>query len=112
MCIFQRNFAEIPIYDHLFYGKYPAITINWFGKGSLVYDGCKPSDALQEKILLSAMERAGIKSADLSIHFPLIAKQGINDFCKKVHFYYNYSGSMKMIIYPSGNGSELTETRR
>lgn len=94
-------------YDHAFYGNYPAITENKFGKGTLVYEGCKPSDALQEKILLAALERAGIKGSDQEIHWPLIAKQGINDFGKKVHFYYNYSGKSNTVNYLHTDGKEL-----
>jgi beta-galactosidase len=106
--IIPETAKALAYYDHPFYGKYPAITSNKFGKGTLVYEGCRPSDILQEKILLSAMERAGIKTSDQNIHFPLIAKRGINDFGKAVHFYYNYSAQPGKLKYEYTEGRELT----
>ncbi|WP_345948965.1 beta-galactosidase [Mucilaginibacter sp. PAMB04274] len=106
--IIPETAKPLAYYDHPFYSRYPAITSNQFGKGTLVYEGCKPSDILQEKILLAAMERAGIKTVDQNIHFPLITKQGINDFGRKVHFYYNYSGQERSLSYIHKDGKELT----
>lgn len=54
------------------------------------------------------MERAGIKTSDQSIHWPLITKQGINDYGKKVHFYYNYSAKAGFVTYNHADGNELT----
>ncbi|MCU7550645.1 beta-galactosidase [Chitinophagaceae bacterium LB-8] len=110
--IIPETAHALAFYDHPFYGKYPAITSNKFGKGTLVYEGCRPSDALQEKILVSAMERAGIKTSDQDIHWPLIAKQGTNDYGKKVHFYYNYSPKTDSVTYNNPDGKELTTERK
>ncbi len=38
-------------YDHPFFGRWPAVTTNHFGKGSLTYEGTALSDALQAKTL-------------------------------------------------------------
>jgi beta-galactosidase len=110
--IIPETAQPLAFYDHPFYGKYPAITSNQFGKGTLVYEGCRPSDILQEKIVLAAMERAGIKTSDQNIHWPLITKQGTNDFGKKVHFYYNYSSKTDSVIYDYQDGKELTSDRK
>lgn len=109
--IIPETAEALAYYDHPFYGKYPAITSNKFGKGNLVYEGSRPSDALQEKILLAAMERAGIRTSDQNIHWPLITKQGTNDFGRKVHFYYNYSSKPDMVLYDYPDGKELTSER-
>ncbi|MBL7738638.1 MAG: beta-galactosidase [Chitinophagaceae bacterium] len=110
--IIPETAKVLAYYDHPFYGKYPAITSNQYGKGTLLYEGCKPSDELQEKILLQAMERAGIKTVDQQIHFPLITKQGTNDFGKKVHFYYNYSSKTQSVSYQHADGKELTQEKK
>jgi len=110
--IIPETAQTLAFYDHPFYGKYPAITINTYGKGTMVYEGCRPSDVLQEKILLAAMERAGIKTVDQNIHWPLITKQGTNDFGKKVHFYYNYSTKTDSVSYYHPDGKELTTDRK
>jgi beta-galactosidase len=110
--IIAETAQALAYYDHPFYGKYPAITSNNFGKGTLVYEGCRPSDALQEKILLAAMERAGIKTSDQNIHWPLITKQGTNDYGRKVHFYYNYSSKTNSVTYDYPDGKELTNDKK
>ena len=94
-------------YDHPYFGKYPAITINNFGKGTLLYEGTAVSDAIQEKILLEGLDRAGIKTVDQNLHWPLVTKSGVNDAGKKVHYYYNYSSQKSSLIYPHKAGTEL-----
>ena len=105
--IIPETAQPLAYYDHPFYGKYPAITINQYGKGNLVYEGTHPADAMQEKILLAAIDRAGIKTPDQDLHWPLIAKQGLNGFGKQVHFYYNYSAQPNSVTYPYPAGKEL-----
>lgn len=94
-------------YDHPYFGKYPAITINNFGKGTLLYEGTAVSDAIQEKILLEGLDRAGIKTVDQNLHWPLVTKCGVNDAGKKVHYYYNYSSQKSSLIYQHKAGTEL-----
>ncbi len=95
-------------YDHPNFGKYPAITINNFGKGTLLYEGTVVSDLIQEKIILQEMEKAGIKTADQDLHWPLVTKSGVNDAGKKVHYYYNYTSQKSSLVYPHQAGTELT----
>ena len=94
-------------YDHPYFSKYPAITINDFGKGTLLYEGTLLSDQIQTKIIKEAVERAGINETDLSISWPLIVKSGKNDPGNIVHFYYNYSSEKKELVYPHPSGKEL-----
>ncbi|HEX7584433.1 MAG TPA: beta-galactosidase trimerization domain-containing protein, partial [Prolixibacteraceae bacterium] len=98
-------------YDHQYFGKYPAITINNFGKGTLLYEGTVVSDAIQEKLILQEMESAGIKTVDQDLHWPLITKSGINDAGKKVHYYYNYTSQKASFVYPHQAGTELTSAK-
>ena len=94
-------------YDHQYFGKYPAITINNFGKGTLLYQGCAVSDEIQEKLILQELERAGIKTDDQDLHWPLVTKSGVNEAGKKVHYYYNYSSEKSSLVYPHRAGTEL-----
>jgi beta-galactosidase len=94
-------------YDHPEFGKFPAITLNNFGKGTLLYEGTAVSDGIQEKILLEGLGRAGIKTADQDLHWPIITKSGVNDAGRKVHYYYNYSGKKASLVYPHKAGNEL-----
>jgi beta-galactosidase len=94
-------------YDHPYFGKYPAITINQFGKGTLLYEGTAVSDEIQEKILLEGIDRANIRMVDQQLHWPLITKSGMNDSGKKVHYYYNYSSHKSGLKYLHPAGMEL-----
>lgn len=97
----------LAFYNHQYFGKYPAITINNFGKGTLLYEGTAVSDLIQEKLILQQIEKAGIKTTDQNLHWPLITKCGTNDAGKKVHYYYNYSSQKSNLVYPHKTGNEL-----
>jgi beta-galactosidase len=106
--LIPESAKPLAYYDHQYFGKYPAITINNFGKGTLLYEGTGVSDLIQEKLILQEMERAGIKTVDQNLHWPLVTKSGVNDAGKKVHYYYNYSSQKSSLVYPHKAGSELT----
>lgn len=107
--LIQETAKPLAYYDHQYFGKYPAITINNFGKGTLLYEGTMVSDLIQEKLILQEMEHAGIKTVDQNLHWPLVTKSGINDAGKKVHFYYNYTSQKSSLVYPHKTGYELTK---
>ena len=94
-------------YDHPFFGKYPAITRNRFGKGMLTYEGTVLSDQLQEKLLLNVMELAGLTGPDQSLPSTVKVKHGTNRAGKMIHYYLNYSGDLQKITYPYGGGTDL-----
>ena len=94
-------------YDHPYFKEYPAVTINKYGSGTLLYQGSLFSDEIQTKLLKDALQRANIESPDFRFSWPVIAKSGSNDFGKEVHFYYNYSSDLKEIVYPHSTGKEL-----
>jgi beta-galactosidase len=88
----------VAFYDHPFFGKYPAITRNSFGKGSLTYEGTVLSDALH---------RAGVAGPDQSLPASVRAKHGTNRNGKVVHYYLNYSSEPQSFTYSYGAGTEL-----
>ncbi|MCK5693432.1 MAG: beta-galactosidase trimerization domain-containing protein, partial [Bacteroidales bacterium] len=94
-------------YDHPYFSEYPAVTINEYGKGTLLYEGSIFSDQIQAKLIKEAVERAGIDNPDLQFTWPLIAKSGVNGDGKTMHFYYNYSSEGMEFSYPHSNGLEL-----
>lgn len=97
----------VAFYDHPYFGEYPAITRNNFGKGGLLYEGCMVSDAIQEKIILDELEKLNLKTPDQELHWPLITKSGINDENNIIHYYYNYSSEPQDFVYPYQEGREL-----
>ncbi|MFC1538463.1 beta-galactosidase [Candidatus Latescibacterota bacterium] len=94
-------------YDHPYWGKYAAITQNIYGKGTVLYLGGMPSNAILEKLLLNLFKRAGIISGRVEIRFPLIVRQGINRSGETVRFLFNYSNDAHTVDYPYDTGEEL-----
>jgi beta-galactosidase len=97
----------LAFYEHPFFGKYPAITRNEFGKGTLTYQGTVLSDKLQRAVLLSVAKEAGLLSTDQSLPESVRVKHGTNRFGKTVHFYLNYSSGSQAFRYPYAGGVEL-----
>lgn len=98
-------------YDHHFFGRYPAVTRNRFGKGTLTYEGTVLSDRLQEKILLGVLDMAGLTGADQQLPSAVCVKNGTGNAGKPMHYYLNFSGSAQSFAYPHGNGIEVLTGR-
>jgi beta-galactosidase len=94
-------------YDHAFFGKYPAITQNTFGKGTLTYEGTVLSDALQSDVLLSVLELAGLTGPDQTLPAPVRVKHGVNRKGRTLHYYLNYSSDAQTATYDYNSGEDL-----
>ena len=94
-------------YDHPFLGKYPAITRNSLGKGTLTYEGTLLSEKLQEKVLLDVLQLAGLAGPDQQLPAPVRVKHGVNRNSKTIHYYFNYSSDPQTFTYSYGAGSDL-----
>lgn len=76
--------------DHPFFGKWPVVTENKYGKGKLVYIGTYPSQGLLDKLVKQVAVEAGIISSD-EYTFPVIVRSGVNSAGKQLHYVFNYS---------------------
>jgi len=94
-------------YDHPFFGQWPAITANRFGKGSVVYEGTYLSDRLQQAVLRKVMDEAGLLGPDQQLPAQVHARSGINRFQRPVHFYFNYSPAAVSFAYKRRAGADL-----
>jgi beta-galactosidase len=94
-------------YDHPFFGKWPAITRNQYGSGTLTYEGTYLSDELQRRVVLDALRDAGITTPDLDLPAPVHAKRGVNSAGRRINYYLNYSSSPQQITYTAGDGIDL-----
>jgi beta-galactosidase len=94
-------------YDHPFFAKYPAITRNAFGKGTLTYEGTAVSDKLQEAVLLEVLQQAGITGPDQNLPATVRVKHGSNAKGKMLHYYFNYSSEAQTFSYLYGAGVDL-----
>src|ERR1017187_5585551 len=98
-------------YDHPFFGKYPAITENPFGKGMLTYEGSVLSDKLQQKVLERVLEQAQLMGPDQKLPAVVRVKHGASRTGKPIHYYFNFSPGPQRIVYPYGAGRELLSDR-
>ncbi len=105
--------AEIlACYDHPFFGKYPAITRNKYGKGTVTYQGTFLSDKLQEKVMLDVLEMAGLTGPDQQMPSQVRVKHGIGSSGKKLHYYLNYSSGSQTFAYPYESGTDLLTEKK
>jgi len=101
----------VAYYDHPFFGKYPAITENHFGKGMVTYEGTVLSAALQEKVLARVLDQAGATGMDQKLPAAVRVKHGINRAGKAIHYYFNFSATPQSPAYSYARGTELLSGR-
>jgi beta-galactosidase len=94
-------------YDHSFFGNYPAITRNVYGKGTLTYEGTVLSEKVQEQVLLGVLQQAGLTGPDQSLPPPVRVKHGQNRKGKTLHYFLNYSNEAQNFTYTYGAGVDL-----
>ncbi len=98
-------------YDHPFFGKYPAVTENRFGKGTLTYEGTVLSEPLQQKVLARVLGEAQVSGPDQKLPAMVRVKHGVNGMRKQVHYYFNFSSAPQEIVYSYDGGTELLANR-
>ncbi len=96
-------------YDHPFFGKWPAITENEFGTGSLLYEGTYLSDNMQTAVLRSAIEKLGMSGPDQKLAPGIHVQHGVSRLGKHLHYYFNYSGAALSATYTYGAGTNLLD---
>lgn len=92
--------------NHPFFGKWPVITENSYGKGKLTYIGTYPSQELLNKVIRQVAINATIIPSDY-MQFPFIIRSGINQQEKKLHYIFNYSADTQEIQYPYSFGKNI-----
>jgi beta-galactosidase len=97
----------LAFYDHPFFAKYPAITRNSFGKGTLTYEGTVLSGKLQDAVLLDVLRQADLAGPDQDLPARVRVKHGFNAKNKKLHYFFNYSSVPQSFTYSYGAGADL-----
>jgi beta-galactosidase len=93
-------------FDHP-YWRFPAVTRNRYGNGTLTYEGTVVTDTLQREIVRDALKRAGLTGADQQLPLALKVRHGRNSRGKLLHYYLNFSGQDQSFSYPYASGSDL-----
>src|SRR5665213_2918918 len=107
--LMPEHAKALAYYDHPFFGKWPAITENSFGAGTLLYEGTYLSDGLQTAVLKTELGKIGLGTADQQLPAAVHAQHGVNRLGKRVHYYFNYSGADVKIHYTYGAGTNLLD---
>jgi beta-galactosidase len=97
----------LAFYDHPFFGRWPAVTSNHFGTGTLTYEGTALTATLQKALLLEALRAAGLTGPDQKLPATVRVKHGTAHDGRKLHYYLNYSSEPATISYPYAQGSDL-----
>ena len=100
----RRNARLVTITPHW---RFPAITRNSYGKGTLTYEGTLVTPALQREIVRDVLKRAGLTGPDQKLPAAVKVRHGRNGRGKLVHYYLNFSGQEQAFPYPYARGSDL-----
>lgn len=83
--------AEILLrYDHRAYHDYAAVTWHPYGKGSAAYLGTMLEESVLQNVLLALLPKMNIQRP--GVCWPLVIKEGKNDFGMQVRYVLNYAG--------------------
>jgi beta-galactosidase len=99
-------------YEHPFFGRWPAITRNQFGGGTLTYEGTYLSDALQQNVVRDALTDARVEMVEAALPPHLIEKSGVNGYGKTLHYFLNYSSASQIFMYHQRAGIDLLTNKR
>ena len=102
----------LAFYDDKHWGKYPAVTVNAYGKGSLTYIGTVLSAELMDSVIKKVVSYAGIDAPAQKLGFPIIVRSGVNDYGKRIHYFFNYSDGVVSTNYPYNDGMELLDDQQ
>ena len=94
-------------YDHPFFGKWPAITRNDFGSGTLLYEGTYLSDPLQKAVLETELAKDGLTGPDQQVPAQVHLQHGVNKMGRRIHHYFNYSSTPASAKYTYAAGNNL-----
>ncbi len=94
-------------YDHPFFGKWPAITRNRYGSGSLTYEGTLLSDSLQSSVVRDTLHDAGIETDASAPASTVRIKSGKNQNGRRIHYFLNYSSNPATVRYPYSAARDL-----
>jgi beta-galactosidase len=86
-------------YDHPFFGRWPAITENHFGNGTLIYEGTALSDRLQQAVVQHALEASGISFDPDAFQSTVREKHGVNTQGRTILYLLNYSSTTANVKY-------------
>ena len=99
----------IAYYDHPFFGRWPAITENEYGAGTLLYEGTYLSGKLQTAVLRDSLKKLGLIGPDQQLPTGVHVQHGVNRLGKRLHYYFNYGSAEVELSYTYATGTNLLD---
>jgi beta-galactosidase len=94
-------------YAHPFFGRFPALTRNDYGKGTVTCEAGFLSDGLQRKVLADVLDRAGVKPSATGLPPGVRARSAVGKDGRVLHFLLNFSAGPQTVAWPHGAASNL-----
>lgn len=94
-------------YDHPFFGQWPAVIQNQFGKGSVIYEGTFLSDELQREVMKKFLADAGILGEEQKLPAAVKTRTGINRKGQAIRYCMSISAEPQSFTYPFKSGKNL-----
>jgi beta-galactosidase len=98
-------------YDHPFFGRWPAITKNQFGKGTLTYEGTALSEQLQQAMVQQTLQDSGIPFDPEASRSAIRVKSGSNASGRSITYLLNYSSAPADVKYAGAPAHDLLTGR-
>lgn len=92
-------------YEHYNWKGYAAITRNKYGMGMAYYLGCMTDNATLQNVIKAVLGDAGVKLS--GYEYPVIVREGTNDFGKTVRYFLNYSAKEQTVAYKYSDGEDV-----
>ena len=92
-------------YEHYNWKGYAAITRNKYGMGMAYYLGCMTDNATLQNVIKAVLGDAGVKLS--GYEYPVIVREGTNDFGKTVRYFLNYSAKEQSVAYKYSDGEDV-----
>jgi beta-galactosidase len=97
----------LAFYDDAFLDRYPAITLNRFGAGTLTYEGTWLSVELQRAVIKQVLKLASIPLPDVALPSAVRVHHTLDNSGHTLHFYFNYSSHAQTLRYTYPTGTDL-----
>ena len=91
--------------------RFPAITRNRYGDGTLTYEATVVTDALQREIIRDVVRRAGVAGKDEDLPAAVRVRHGRNPQGRPLHYYFNFSEAEQGFRYPYAPATDLLTGR-
>jgi len=99
-------------YDDAFFGRWPAITENSYGKGTLVYEGTWLTRELQNEVMKHVLQSANVAMADSTEPKSVRVRSGINPSGRMQYYFLNFSKQGSDAVYHHAAGVDLLTGNR